>query len=117
MSRNQPGGGDFVSVLVLAQDEASTIEDVLIRVSRQLHRNGFRHELIVVDGGSRDDTVALASRAGARVVAQHGEGYGNALREGLSCCRGDVVVTLDAISRTIRPWSSTCWPPATRRIW
>ncbi len=88
--------GDLVSVLVLARDEASTIADVLGRVSRHLKQKGLRHELIVVDGGSRDGTPEIAAREGARVITQHGKGYGNALREGLRSCAGDVVVTLDA---------------------
>ena len=50
----------------------------------------------MVDGGSRDGTVEIAAAEGARVVAQREKGYGNALREGLHCCSGELVVTLDA---------------------
>jgi dolichol-phosphate mannosyltransferase len=98
VTREKPAGGDgeLVSVLVLTLNEAATIGEVLRQVGRHLEREGLRHELIVVDGGSRDGTVALAEGAGARVIAQRDKGYGNALREGLRSCRGDVVVTLDA---------------------
>ncbi len=87
---------ESVSVLVLALNEAASIAQVLRRVSRHLTCQGMPHELIVVDGGSRDGTPEIAAREGARVVAQHGRGYGNALREGLASCTGDLVVTLDA---------------------
>lgn len=86
----------LVSVLILALDEAATIATVLRWVSRHLAREGLTHELIVVDGGSRDGTADLAAAEGARVVVQSEKGYGNALREGLRCCSGELVVTLDA---------------------
>ncbi len=85
-----------VSVLILALDEAATIATVLRWVSRHLRREGLTYELVVVDGGSRDGTAALAAAQGARVVAQREKGYGNALREGLASCKGELVVTLDA---------------------
>ncbi len=85
-----------MSVLILALDEAATIATVLRWVARHLRREGLTHELIVVDGGSRDGTAAIALAEGARVVAQREKGYGNALREGLRCCSGELVVTLDA---------------------
>jgi glycosyltransferase involved in cell wall biosynthesis len=39
-------------------------------------------EVIVVDGGSRDRTVAVASAAGATVISQNERGYGRACAEG-----------------------------------
>ncbi|MEM7583405.1 MAG: glycosyltransferase family 2 protein [Acidobacteriota bacterium] len=53
---------DDLSVVVLTQDAAETLAatlDAASRVSRDLH---------VVDSGSRDDTVRIAERSGARVV-------------------------------------------------
>jgi glycosyltransferase involved in cell wall biosynthesis len=40
-------------------------------------------EVIVVDGGSRDATVARAREAGARVVEQR-RGYGRAMLAGIA---------------------------------
>jgi len=63
-------------VLLPAYNEAETIESVV---------EGFRAEgfenILVVDGGSTDDTFALAEAAGARVVEQMGDGKGQAIRE------------------------------------
>jgi glycosyltransferase involved in cell wall biosynthesis len=54
-------------------------------------------EIIVVDGGSRDQTVARAAAAGAKVVQVLQPGYGRALRAGLAAssplCR--IVLFLD----------------------
>ena len=56
------------------------------------------HEVILVDGLSIDDTVAVAKRKlpQIRVVHQTGRGKGNALREGFFSAKGDVIVALDA---------------------
>jgi glycosyltransferase involved in cell wall biosynthesis len=49
-------------------------------------------EVVVVDNNSRDQTAELAARAGARVVSEAAQGYGNALRRGLAEASGDLVV-------------------------
>jgi glycosyltransferase involved in cell wall biosynthesis len=59
-------------------------------------------EVVIVDGGSADDTVAIARevRPDAVVVRQTRAGKGNALACGFAACRGDVVVTLNADGST-----------------
>lgn len=55
-------------------------------------------EIIVVDGRSTDDTVAVARalRPDVKVVLQNRRGKGNALACGFAAATGDVVVMLDA---------------------
>jgi dolichol-phosphate mannosyltransferase len=67
---------DDVCVLVPTLDEGETIADVV----REFRDEGFEH-VLVVDGGSTDDTRRRAEDAGARVVRQSGAGKGQALRE------------------------------------
>lgn len=59
-------------------------------------------ELIIVDGGSTDDTVATAKRLrpDARIVFQDKTGKGNALLRGFDACRGEIVLALDADGST-----------------
>jgi glycosyltransferase involved in cell wall biosynthesis len=59
-------------------------------------------EVIVVDGGSVDDTVDVARRLrpSAIVVEQTRRGKGNALACGFALARGDVIVMLDADGST-----------------
>jgi glycosyltransferase involved in cell wall biosynthesis len=56
------------------------------------------HEVIVVDGRSVDDTVAVAQklRPDAKIVMQTRRGKGNALACGFAAATGDVIVMLDA---------------------
>ena len=67
---------DDVCVLLPTMDEAETVTDVV---------TGFREvgfaNVLVIDGGSSDDTRDLAREAGARVVRQSGQGKGQAVRE------------------------------------
>jgi glycosyltransferase involved in cell wall biosynthesis len=55
-------------------------------------------EVVVVDGGSTDDTVAVARtvRPSAVVISQTGRGKGDALFCGFAAASGDIIVTLDA---------------------
>ncbi|MFW6385374.1 MAG: S-layer glycoprotein N-glycosyltransferase AglJ [Halodesulfurarchaeum sp.] len=69
---------DDVCVLVPTLDEAETIGDV---VSGFIDR-GYTN-VLVVDGGSADDTTDIAETEGATVIEQSGSGKGQAVREGL----------------------------------
>lgn len=57
---------------------------------------GITCEIVVVDGGSRDDTAGVAARCGARVIHQARPGYGEALRAGFTATAGSYVATMDA---------------------
>jgi rSAM/selenodomain-associated transferase 2 len=54
-----------LSVIIPALNEASSIGSLLEFLKKELNRGD---ELIVVDGGSIDETVQIAYRAGARVI-------------------------------------------------
>ena len=59
----------------------------------------FAEEVLVVDSGSRDDTVAVAQRAGARVVAHPFEGYGPQKNFAVAQAAHDWVLCIDADER------------------
>ena len=63
-----------VSVIIPALNEAESISAVLAAIPA-----GLADEVIVVDNGSTDATVARALAAGARVVGEARRGYGYAL--------------------------------------
>ncbi len=78
------------TAVIPALDEGGSLGRVLAAIPMALVG-----EVIVVDGGSRDDTVAVATRCGATVVREPCRGYGRACEAGLRAARGDVVVFLD----------------------
>lgn len=85
-----------VSVVIAAMNEAENLPYVLERLPEGLH------ELILVDGHSVDDTVAVARRLrpDVRIVDQTGRGKGKALADGFAICTGDIIVALDADGST-----------------
>jgi CelD/BcsL family acetyltransferase involved in cellulose biosynthesis len=87
-----PPGSPRVSVVIPAKNEARNLPWVLE------HLPGGLHEVILVDGGSVDDTVAVACehRPDIVVVRQTRRGKGNALACGFAACTGEVIVMLDA---------------------
>jgi glycosyltransferase involved in cell wall biosynthesis len=66
-----------VALVIPVIDEGETIGDVVRTVPREVIA-----EVIVVDGGSRDETVARAREAGARVLIEPRSGYGAACLAG-----------------------------------
>ncbi|MGH9164556.1 MAG: glucosyl-3-phosphoglycerate synthase [Acidimicrobiales bacterium] len=93
-----------VSVCLPAHDEAATVGPIVATIRRHLVDGaGLVDEVLVVDDGSRDATAAVARSAGARVVASHGAGKGDALRTALLEARGELIVFCDADVRAFDP--------------
>jgi glycosyltransferase involved in cell wall biosynthesis len=80
-----------ISIVVPALNEALNLAVVLPKLPTV-------HEVILVDGGSVDGTIAAARRALPDIVTvlQSREGKGNALAAGFARVTGDIVVMLDA---------------------
>jgi glycosyltransferase involved in cell wall biosynthesis len=89
----------LVSVIIPARNEGSTIAHLIGTVLRQAPP-GWAVEVVLVDDGSADDTVAAARAAGARVVELRSRpGGGNpaaARNRGALAAGGDPLVFLDA---------------------
>jgi glycosyltransferase involved in cell wall biosynthesis len=81
-----------VSVVIPTLNEARNLPHVFARLPEGLH------EVIVVDGNSVDDTVAIARRLrpDVRIVIQNSSGKGNALACGFAAATGDVIAMVDA---------------------
>ncbi len=81
-----------VSVVVPALNEARNIPHVFDRMPDDVY------EVILVDGLSVDDTVAIARqlRPDVRIVVQTRQGKGNALACGFAEATGDIIAMVDA---------------------
>jgi rSAM/selenodomain-associated transferase 2 len=77
-----------ISVVIPTLNAAASLPDCLARMAAA-------DEIVVVDGGSRDGTQALAARAGARLVAAP-KGRGIQLRAGGEAAGGDWLLFLHA---------------------
>jgi glycosyltransferase involved in cell wall biosynthesis len=85
-----------VSVVIPALNEARNLPHVAARIPADVA------EVVVVDGGSRDDTVAVAQALWPDGVhrRQTRRGKGNALVCGFAAASGDIIVTIDADGST-----------------
>ena len=87
----------MISVVIPTLDEAECIGALV----ESLCRDGV--EVIVVDGGSRDATSALAREAGALVLASD-RGRATQLRRGSENANGDLILFLHADTRLAAGW-------------
>ena len=105
----------MLSVIIPVLEEAATIETAL-RALAPLRARGV--EIVVADGGSRDDTAARAAPLAERVVVSP-RGRAMQMNAGAAVARGDVLLFLhadtrlppdadrivrDALARTRRAW-------------
>ncbi|AGN01014.1 glycosyl transferase family 2 [Salinarchaeum sp. Harcht-Bsk1] len=79
-----------VTVMIPTLDEAATIGDVV----EGFVERGYEH-VLVIDGGSSDDTQEIAREAGARVIEQSGTGKGDAMMQGFAQIDTEYVLVLD----------------------
>jgi glycosyltransferase involved in cell wall biosynthesis len=85
-------GEPTVSVVIPAKNEAQNLPLVFAGLE------ATDYEVILVDGGSTDDTVTVARklRPGITIIQQNRKGKGNALACGFEVALGDFIVMIDA---------------------
>lgn len=82
----------MLSVVIITRDEADRIEAAVRSAA-------FADECVVLDSGSRDDTVARARALGARVIETDWPGHVAQKNRALAEARGDWILALDADER------------------
>ncbi|MFZ0043395.1 MAG: glycosyltransferase [Solirubrobacteraceae bacterium] len=85
-------GADRVTVVVPTRNSGRTIRSCLEHVRRQTHSNV---ELMVVDNGSRDETVAIAGEMADRVES-HGAERSAQRNRGYELSTGDLIAFIDS---------------------
>jgi len=104
--------GLTVSLCIPTLNEERTIgKEVIIFKSELMDRYPFVDEFAVIDSGSRDNTLAIASSYGAdtylsaEILPQYGfkEGKGENLWKAIHQLRGDIICYVDADIKNIHP--------------
>ena len=85
-----------VSVILPCLNEAETMEACVTKALATLRGLGVRGEVVVIDNGSTDGSVEIATRCGARVVHERRRGYGSALMRGAEEARSPFIIMADA---------------------
>ncbi len=78
-----------VSACLITRDPGPVLETCLQSLS-------FADEIVVLDHGSGDDTLALCERFGARILTAPWEGFGPAKRRVVAAARNRWVLSVDA---------------------
>lgn len=79
-----------ISVFIITYNEAERIERTVQAAQR------IAKQVVVIDSGSTDDTVAIAEALGAEVKTRDFDGYGPQKRFGEDQCRHEWLFNLDA---------------------
>jgi glycosyltransferase involved in cell wall biosynthesis len=86
-----------VSVILPSYNEQAAVAMQVRSVRRVLSSYDIRHEIIVVDDGSEDETAAEARNARARVLRHaQNRGYGASIKTGIMAAEYDTIVIIDA---------------------
>lgn len=95
-AENQDSPSVELSVVIPCLNEADTLATCIEKAQKAMRSSEIVGEIIVSDNGSSDDSVAIASRMGVRVVEAKEKGYGNALMVGIEAAQGKYVIMGDA---------------------
>jgi dolichol-phosphate mannosyltransferase len=85
-----------LSIVIPALNEADNLRRLLPLIREVTGELNLEAEIIVVDGGSTDDSKRVATDLGARAIEQVERGYGGALLAGFAGARSRYVATMDA---------------------
>jgi glycosyltransferase involved in cell wall biosynthesis len=85
-----------LTIVMPCLNEAETLGPCIEKARLGIERSGVRGEIVVADNGSKDNSVLIAEKLGARVVHVKKKGYGNALRGGIQAASGKWIVMGDA---------------------
>ena len=84
------------SIITVTYNAAPVIRPTLDSVQAQTYTN---YEYILVDGGSKDDTVAIAKESGidfAHIISERDKGIYDAMNKGIALATGDYLCFLNA---------------------
>src|SRR5882724_6633706 len=85
-----------VSVVIPCLNEANSIAICVEKAQKAFTDAGLRGEVVVADNGSKDGSIEIAEKHGARVIPVAQRGYGSALKTGIRAARGAFIIMGDA---------------------
>jgi glycosyltransferase involved in cell wall biosynthesis len=107
------GGRPYLSVIIPAYNEEKRLPPTLRRVTEFLSGWGRRYEVIVIDDGSKDGTIAAARAMGLPHVTvspnERNRGKGFSVRRGMLLAKENAASFRTPIfRRRSRRWTGSC---------
>ena len=84
----------MISIIIPVLNEAAIIKQTLSEL--QQHSGSEISEIIVVDGGSQDNTVAIAENTAIKVLTVTGQGRAGQMNAGAKIAQGEILLFLHA---------------------
>src|ERR1700730_8233707 len=106
--------GCALSLVLPALNEGENLDRVLPELKKALVALGPTFEIIVVDGGSRDNTQEIVRKHAVRMVTQKLPGFGGGYRAGFEQARGEDIITLDAAAAHEPAFLTDLWRARTK---
>ncbi len=85
----------MISVIIPTFNEEENIAQCLVSLTHQTVPRD-EYEIIVVDGGSKDETCSIAGKYADTVFVQTSKKVGGARNDGIMAAKGEIVATTDA---------------------
>ena len=79
-----------ISVVIITRNEAHIIGATLQSLQ------GIADDIIIVDSGSTDDTIAISKKFGATIIETTWDGYGLNKNKGIAAAKNNWILNLDA---------------------
>lgn len=86
----------LASIIIRTLNEATHLEDLLTSIEHQEMQNGLEWEVVLVDSGSTDDTLEIATRHSCRIlhITRQEFSFGRSLNMGCDAAKGDILVMI-----------------------
>lgn len=83
----------LASIVIRTLNEAQYLDDLLTMIARQ-STHGLTHEVVLIDSGSDDGTVEIATRHGCRIttISKQEFSFGRSLNRGCDFASGEILV-------------------------
>ncbi len=82
-----------VEIIIPTLNEEPSIGQLIQRINSL--KFPFTISILVIDGGSTDNTIQICHKEQVRLIRQKGKGKGNAMREAVQATDADIVVFID----------------------